>query len=93
MYLEGTFKNLLEMEPSQSLNSCNALQIPECTGISIRFARPIHGRHSNVEFWQAMVKSLHMRIAFDSMLSRNNNALLHSLEQRPAVTTALPSTR
>jgi hypothetical protein len=62
-------------------------------GISIRIAGSIHGRHSNVEFWQAMVKSLHMRIAFDSMLRRNNNALLDSLEQRPAETTALLSTR
>jgi hypothetical protein len=51
-------------------------------GISIRIAGPIHGRHSNGEFWQAMFKSLHMRIAFDSVLRRNNNALLDSLEQR-----------
>jgi hypothetical protein len=34
-----------------------------------------------------------MRIALDSVLRRNNNALLDSLEQRPAVTAALPSTR
>jgi hypothetical protein len=62
-------------------------------GISIRIAGPIHGRHSNGEFWQAMFKSLHMRIAFNSVLRRNDNALLDTLEQRPTVTTALPSTK
>ncbi len=65
-------KNLLEMEPSQSLNSCDSLQFPECTAFPSALPGPSTGAtrtwNSGRRWLRACTCGLHLTVCWGGII-------------------------